>query len=160
MAVDLPAPEYPEITTRSSRRDSMVSGAGVLLTAMAHMMTPTADHPRRATIYGRRRGGATGTGSDQAASAPLRAAVSLGAARVRPQRPRAGRAGRRAPAPGGRRGGARDRRRALAPLPALRLVAADRRPAGADARGAAGARRDRAAVARAATARPGRAAAD
>src|SRR3954451_22682893 len=88
MAVDLPAPEYPEITTRSSRRDSMVSGAGVLLTAMAHMMTPTADHPRRATIYGRRRGGATGTGSDQAASAPLRAAVSLGAARVRPQRPR------------------------------------------------------------------------
>jgi hypothetical protein len=34
MAVDLPAPENPEMTTRSSRRDSVLAGAGVLLTAM------------------------------------------------------------------------------------------------------------------------------
>ena len=90
----------------------------------------------------------------------LRPAPALGAARVRRRRPRADRPRRRprcAPEDALRR--ARDRRRALAPLPALRQLAArSRRPTGAGARAPARPRRDRAAAARAPAARQDRAA--
>ena len=64
----------------------------------------------------------------------LRPAPALGAAGLRHRGPRAHRPRRRARAPAGRAGRARDRRRALAPLPALRQLAGAGAPDDARAR--------------------------
>src|SRR5581483_11535098 len=89
-------------------------------------------------------------------AAPLPAALPLGAPRLRRQRPRApGHRRRRDPARG-RRGRSGARRRPLAPLRALRLVAADAGAGGGDARDAPAAGADRAAAPRAGAPRPDR----
>ena len=81
--------------------------------------------------------------------------IVCGFARPRARRPRRGRV-----RPAGRALRARARRRALAPLPALRLLGGAAARRRADARAPARARRDRGAAARQGTARQDRAAAD
>ena len=91
-------------------------------------------------------------------AAPLPAPLPLGAPGLRRQRPSPDRHRRCGAAPGGRDHRARDGRRALAPVPALRLVAAVRAARAPRIRAPACARRGRAAAARAPAARQDRAA--